>query len=220
MKLPSMSAAMMSSTEVRVGGAGVRRDHAQRPHRHGARLELHGLARAGQLVAPLAADLDRRIHRGDLRRPPGLGEESRREEPVRRGRGILREGAQLGAQALRHVRARDDLAVGVERRRAGAERHARGVALVGRGQVRRELRPLAHQRDEHAGGERIERARVPDAPLAERPAEPRDDVVTGEPRRLVDDEHAVERGPPSGGGAVTQATRSGATRACRSACPG
>ena len=69
MKLPSMSAAMMSSTEVRVGGAGVRRDHAQRPHRHGARLELHGLARAGQLVAPLATGVLSLIHISEPTRP-------------------------------------------------------------------------------------------------------------------------------------------------------
>ena len=65
------------------------------------------------------------------------------------------------------------------------------VVLVGAAQELREPRRAAEDERQHAGRQRIERAGVADAALAERAPRRGDDVVRRRPGGLVDDEHAV-----------------------------
>ena len=67
----------------------------------------------------------------------------------------------------------------------------RPVGLRSAAEERGEARGAADHERQHAGRERVQGADVADAPHAERPPRPGDDVVRGHPRRLVDDQHAV-----------------------------
>jgi hypothetical protein len=96
----------------------------------------------------------------------------------------------MGAEPRVERRPQPRLGVGGDRRRRhqgiafavvggrrDAEADGRPVALVVAGQVGREPRRLADEDHDHAARQRIERAGVSDALLAEDTADPADDVV-------------------------------------------
>ncbi len=69
------------------------------------------------------------------------------------------------------------------------------IALVGAGEVGRQLAGLPQQQHQDAGCHWIERARVTDAPGLVEPSHAADDVVARRARRFVEHEDAVDAHP-------------------------
>src|SRR5882762_1890780 len=84
------------------------------------------------------------------------------------------------------------LAFGVVSVGGEAETEAGGVAFAAAGIELDETCSFAEQQDEHAGGKRIERAKMADLAHASEVADGVDDVMRGFALRLVDDQSAVE----------------------------
>ena len=134
------------------------------------------LARARELVQPLAADLDRRHHRRDL--------VDVADEQLRGGLDLLTR--------HRHRAAVEHLTGGVERARGDAEHDLAPVLLVGLLQEPQQPGDAAEADEEHARGVGVEGARVADAALPVDACGARDDVVRRPARGLVDDDEPVE----------------------------
>ena len=133
--------------------------------------QLDLLPRAGERVGAAAADLDRRVGVRALAQDPG------------------RQRQRLG----RHAPGRE-LALAVAGGRGPAQARDRLVALGQRHQEALDARRAAHEHEQQPGRERVQRARVADLDaLAEPAPDPRDDVVRGDPRRLVEDDDPVVR---------------------------
>jgi hypothetical protein len=128
------------------------------------RRPLDRLAAAGDLVEALAADLDRGVHRRNLR----LWSEEAGQRGLDRG-GIERGGVADGGH----------LALGVLGLRLDPERDPSDVGLGGPGQVLERLPGGADGDREDAGGGGVEGAGVADLALAEQAADAGDDVETG-----------------------------------------
>jgi len=88
-----------------------------------------------------------------------------------------------------------DLTLRVERRRDGAELHHRLVALVEPGQIGRKPRRPAGQDQQEPGGERVERAGVPEL-CAQHRAKRAKDAERARPGGLVDEQEAGQLGHP------------------------
>ncbi len=73
-----------------------------------------------------------------------------------------------------------------------AETHRAGIALAAAGIESRQPRGAAERQHQHARGQRIERAKVPDLPESDQAAHGFDHVVRGFSARLIHHEHSVE----------------------------
>ena len=146
-----------------------------------------------ELIRAASADLLRRIGRRHLHLPAF-------ERPQDRDERVAR---------WRTARAAGLLAGDVQRVGGHAEEDRRLVVLVRCGEKSHEPCRAAACERQHAGRERIERARVADPLLAENPARVGHDVVRRQAFGLVDDEDAIHQ--PAAGcrlPAVTIAARS------------
>src|SRR6266545_4752827 len=172
-----------------IGATGARhRDRRQRRRAGPEAAQLQGvnddrawsaldrLAAARLEVQALAVQLDRRDHRRDLL--------LRAEEPLEAARD-----RRLVDAVDRRGAGRD--AAGIERVGLGAEGDPGQVALGLHRQERQQPGGTAERDHQHAGGRRVERAAVPDAPLVRQAPDLGDHVVGGHPGRLVADEHAI-----------------------------
>jgi hypothetical protein len=147
------------------------RAHVERMDGYGAGRQLDGVARPHLGVGPLAVDLD----------------------GADRGRHLLDRAGQPGDPGLDLVvlqvgcrRHRDDLALGVVGHRAGTEPDRRVVGLVRQRKVTQQPGGPLDPEHQQAGGHRVERAGVTDAPGAGEATGARDDVVGGQTSGLVD----------------------------------
>src|SRR6266702_2249523 len=172
-----------------IGATGARhRDRRQRRRAGPEAAQLQGvnddrawsaldrLAAARLEVQALAVQLDRRDHRRDLL--------LRAEEPLEAARD-----RRLVDAVDRRGAGRD--AAGIERVGLGAEGDPGQVALGLHRQERQQPGGTAERDHQHAGGRRVERAAMPDAPLVRKAPDLGDHVVGGRPGRLVADEHAI-----------------------------
>src|SRR5205823_2215214 len=98
-----------------------------------------------------------------------------------------------------------DFAFGVLRRCRLAKAHGCRIRLVGGGQQAEDLSGPCYPDDKHAGGHRIERARVPHLASAEDAPAAADDVVARDALRFIDDHQ-------SGVGHSTMAVRARPSR--------
>src|SRR5918994_3269830 len=142
-------------------------------HGHLALGGLHDLAAARLRVRALAADLDRAVGGRALADRAGRQRERLGRHPP------------LG-----------QLALGVPGGRRPAQPRDGLVALRQRHQEALHARGAAHEHEQQPRRERVQRARVADLRAGwagQPPADVGDDVVRGDPGRLVDEQHAVGR---------------------------
>ena len=145
----------------------------------GRAAQLDLLAVAHPLVGALAVDLDRRdggrhlLDVADERRPAPRG------PSPRRGR--------RSATVATTSPSASSVVVATPSRIGGV------VRLLGQHQVAEQPGGPVDAEHQHAGGHRVEGAGVADLAGAGQPAHPRDDVVRGQPGRLVDDDQAGRR---------------------------
>jgi hypothetical protein len=113
---------------------------------------------------------------------------------------------------------RCDLALGIAGRRHGAQRGDGDVLLGQRGEEALDPPGAAHEDQQQAGGERVQRAGVAGTPGPEAAADRERDVVRRLARRLVDEDETVGVHGVRGGGAqlgqaaITSATAAAAAR--------
>ena len=122
-----------------------------------------------------------------------LRRDGRRRLPVRAaevGQRLL-DVRRRAVDRLGRVRAHDRARFGVAGLRLEAEPHAGEVLLLVGAEELREPGRAPDEQHEHAGGERVQRARVSDALDADRAPRQRDDVMRRGAGGLVDDEGAV-----------------------------
>ena len=144
------------------------------PHRTRRTIDL--LALTGQLVKPLAVDLDRRDHRRHLHQIPGEA---------------VGSSTHLIVGDRRHVVGGGDLAGSVEGRRLRPEHDLTLVALRQLGEKPQQAGGVSHAEHQHTGCVGVKRARVTDLPSADHTAGLGDDIVAGPARRLVDHDDTV-----------------------------
>ena len=142
---------------------------------HVPRLALDLLAAPRELVQPSTADLHRRDHRRHLLDVA--------DEAPRGGFDLLARDGHRGAV--------EHLARGVERAGGDAEPDVGAVRLALDLEEAQQPGEPPETDEQHARRVGVERACVPDAPLAVRLAQLGDDVVGRPPRGLVDDDQPV-----------------------------
>ena len=99
------------------------------------------------------------------------------------------------AKALRSakglIRSEVGRALGVLGERVLAQAHGRLIGLVGADEVGQQTRGPADAQHQETGGHRIESTRMPDLASGGQAPSAGDDVMAGQPRRLVDQDNAV-----------------------------
>ena len=170
-------------------------------NRHSARLHFDRFARPGTVVGALAIDFQRRI--GGRHLFDGAGEmvEHARDRCHRRP----------AIATLGH------LALGVVRGGFLAELDGEGVDLVGVEHAPRQLGRFAQRDREHALGQRVECAAVPDlglgiAALAQHALDHADRLRRTQPARLVEDQPAMRCGLEVAHPAIPRATHSASSK--------
>ena len=111
------------------------------------------------------------------------------------------------------IAALGDLALGIERSRFLAELDGEGVDLVGIEHAPRKLGRFAQCDREHAFGQRVQCAAMPDlglgiAALAQHALDHADRLRRTQPARLIEDQPAMRRRLPIGHSAIPRATHS------------
>ena len=194
--------AVDDDVEVDPLGDGAHARHREPADRDLARLEFHLLARASEVVGPLAAHLDGRHRAGHLL------------NPTRERGDTCRNGVGCDCSENGGIRPRDLRAVGVVGvgRRAQTDRGL--VGLVEPHDERQQARRRAHPEDQEPRRHRVERAGVADLARVQRTPGAGDDVVARDAVGFVDQQNAVRgavgvrlRHPPSLSGASSRARR-------------
>ena len=143
----------------------------------GGRFKFDGLILAGEFVGGTPSDF--------------LGGKNRRQL-LEAAQGLVGESLELDAIEINGNFGRLRSALGVVSIGGVAETESSGVALATAGVEADKARGFAKEKDEHAGGKRVECAEMADLAEPGKMADRVDDIVRRFALRLVDDERAIE----------------------------